>query len=364
MSIETVPRFQWLRRILASVTVALLLLPASPAGSASPERGAAAAAVARVAAMAAAMETQTFHERDLLATPGVVAVGLGDGRAGGELELHVYRTDGDRALSDGLPALVGGLPVRVFRTNAFRALDGPPGFSHRQSFALPVPMGVSTGNNNGCSAGTLGFRVVRISDGVPGYVTAAHIASAGTSQFCPNAAKVGEPQFQPGLLDGSCAAGSPPIGRLGRTTRVAMSTDASNRVDASFVKSRRSWVDKYILDIGDPSPAIASPIIGETVQKSGRTTGLTQGTVVSTNVTLLVGYGVCGVAKFLRQIIVAGTAFVQPGDSGAALLSLRKDRSGRYRPIGLIFAGSDQFAAANPIRDVMAALGTAIDTAD
>jgi hypothetical protein len=276
----------------------------------------------------------------------------------------VYRTEGNRALSDALPALVDGLPVRVFRTRPFRALDGPPGFAHRQGFALPVPMGVSTGNNNGCSAGTLGLRVVRISDGVPGYVTAAHVASAGSSQLCPNAAKAGEPQFQPGLIDTGCAAGSPPIGRLGRTSRVVLRTDASNRVDASFVKSRRTWVDKIILDIGAPSPALAAPIIGERVQKSGRATGLTRGTVVSTNVTVLVGYGVCGVAKFLRQIIVAGTAFVQPGDSGAALLSFRKDRSGRYRPIGLIFAGSDQFAAANPIRDVMTALGTAIDTVD
>ncbi|MEM1589897.1 MAG: hypothetical protein QW175_05720 [Candidatus Bathyarchaeia archaeon] len=78
------------------------------------------------------------------------------------------------------------------------------------------------------------------------------------------------------------------------------------------------------------------PTLGMTVQKGGRTTGLTEGQVTAVNATVRVG-GYRGVSvEFVGQVIIESeTIVVQPGDSGS--LCVEKESK---NPCGVLFAGS------------------------
>ena len=94
------------------------------------------------------------------------------------------------------------------------------------------------------------------------------------------------------------------------------------------------------------------------MQKYGRTTALTHGTITGINATIIVGYS-SGLARFVGQILVESpTAFILPGDSGSLLVS----DPGRD-PVGLCFAGnaSGTMAFANPIGPVLSRFGVTID---
>jgi hypothetical protein len=73
---------------------------------------------------------------------------------------------------------------------------------------------------------------------------------------------------------------------------------------------------------------------GDIVRKSGRTTGVTTGEVIHTNVSVVVWYGDQS-AYFVDQIVVTqeNWSFAAPGDSGSAV-----DKDGKF--VGLVFAGS------------------------
>ena len=104
-------------------------------------------------------------------------------------------------------------------------------------------------------------------------------------------------------------------------------------------------------------------MIGASVRKSGRTTGLTTGTINTINVTSTINYGTgCGIAKFVGQIFISPGGFSAPGDSGSPILTNVLDSAGRRRPVGLLFAGSSSITVANRIGDVLGALHAQIDT--
>ena len=100
-------------------------------------------------------------------------------------------------------------------------------------------------------------------------------------------------------------------------------------------------------------------MVGQSVQKYGRTTALTKGTITMTNVTVRVGYS-SGIARFVQQIIVqSNKPFLKSGDSGSLLVT----DDGWNSPVGLLFAGnsSGTLAVANRIDDVLSAFGVVID---
>jgi Divergent InlB B-repeat domain len=74
---------------------------------------------------------------------------------------------------------------------------------------------------------------------------------------------------------------------------------------------------------------------GDTVRKSGRTTGVTTGEVIHTNVSVVVRYGSKS-AYFVDQIVVSqdNWSFAAPGDSGSAV-----EKDGEF--VGLLFAGTE-----------------------
>jgi len=96
------------------------------------------------------------------------------------------------------------------------------------------------------------------------------------------------------------------------------------------------------------------PGLGLAVKKSGRTTGLTTGSISATDVTVDVSYGSGKTARFVNQILVTPGTFIDSGDSGSLMV---EDLDPTPHAVGLLFAGSSSVAIANPIDDVLSAFG-------
>ncbi|MFG0333437.1 MAG: hypothetical protein ACF8TS_08760 [Maioricimonas sp. JB049] len=110
---------------------------------------------------------------------------------------------------------------------------------------------------------------------------------------------------------------------------------------------------------GAPSRDIATPVLGMRVQKFGRTTADTSGTLSGLNVIVPVGFGL-GVIEFVGQIAYKGDdasrSLGAPGDSGSLIVTIEGNR-----PVGLLFAGGGGTTLANPIGVVLNRFNVVID---
>jgi hypothetical protein len=137
----------------------------------------------------------------------------------------------------------------------------------------------------------------------------------------------------------------------------------SNIVDAAIARVRVGTTDfivdptGFIVDIGTPSRETVDPGLGMAVKKSGRTTGLTTGTITAVHATIDVTYGSGKTARFVNQIVVGPGNFIAGGDSGSLMV---EDIDTNPRAVGLLFAGSSNTAIANPIDDVLNAFGVSM----
>jgi hypothetical protein len=97
---------------------------------------------------------------------------------------------------------------------------------------------------------------------------------------------------------------------------------------------------------------------GDSVRKSGRTSGVTTGEVIYANASVWVKYGDYS-AYFVDQIVVAqeNWSFAGRGDSGSAV-----DKAGEF--VGLICAGSETRAVINKAEHIIAGLGIAVEPAE
>lgn len=164
-----------------------------------------------------------------------------------------------------------------------------------ESFTIkrrPCPGGYSIGHPR-AAVGTLGG-IVRVGT-VWGYILSNnHVLAA------ENSAAVGDPIYQPSLYDGSTTADT--IGHLERWVPVNVS-GGHNEVDCALAKALIPWgvnVARHVEGIGTPA-AIASATVSQAVRKSGRTTEVTTGTIVSDNATVQLRYG-GGQAIFVNQL--------------------------------------------------------------
>ena len=221
-------------------------------------------------------------------------------------------------------------------------------------FAIPVPIGISTGNIGECSAGTIGARVKDSSGAV-------YALSNNHVYALENQASTGSNVLQPGRYDTGCDAyGSTVIGTLFDFKPIVFSTSASNEIDAAIALSDSTKLGNATPSngYGKPSSVTVGATLGVAVQKYGRTTSLTKGTITGINVAINVGY-TAGTASFVNQILVTSRkAFIKAGDSGSLLVT---DPS--RNPVGLLFAGdsSGRYAFANPIGPVLQHFGVSID---
>ncbi len=254
--------------------------------------------------------------------------------------------------------------LSVLAATAFQNVvlaDG--GAEHRAVQSWPIKLGVSGGNINDrsrlyCCSGTLGSLV---EDGDSQYILSNNHVLARS-----NLGTIGEDINHPGQIDQNC----------GQTGIVASLSDfvkirfrkgraiPLNTVDAAIAVVVDGAVGPKgeILDIGEVSSETAIAELGQAVQKSGRTTGHTNGTVTAIGVTVDIGYSKeCGgapnqIARFKDQIFIEGSveSFSAGGDSGSLVV---EDTAVSPRAIGLLFAGSSTITIANPIDAVLSAFG-------
>jgi hypothetical protein len=258
-----------------------------------------------------------------------------------------------------IPGKVNGVLTDVVEVGIIKALHTN---RHR-----PALGGVSIGHVD-ITAGTLGCIVRR--DGLRYILSNNHVLA------CSNNAKIGDPILQPGVHDKGAFpedliadltdfvpinfSGIPsecPISgnfttiinsilyMAGSKTRLQGVKQAeSNLVDAAIARPLDDGnVNDEIMEIGKIG-GVKSAILGMKIQKSGRTTGLTQGEITQVDVSVNVQYGEGKIAQFDDQIMAG--AMSAGGDSGSAVLTENDE------VCGLLFAGSDTITVINRIEHV------------
>ena len=95
--------------------------------------------------------------------------------------------------------------------------------------------------------------------------------------------------------------------------------------------------------------------VGDTVRKSGRTTGVTTGQVEETNVAVFIEYG-DQIVRFVDQIQVGQNnwSFAGAGDSGSAV-----DMDGEF--VGLVFAGTEDYVYINKAQRIIDELAIEVE---
>jgi hypothetical protein len=243
---------------------------------------------------------------------------------------------------------------------------------NQQQEAAPIELGTSGGNENDisakfCCSGTLGSLVVRAGTF---YILSNNHVLARSGQ-----ATLGEKIGQPGLVDTTPAACSPSL-----ETHVAdLSQFAplqNNGVDAAIAQIVAGEVDTTgaILQLGAvvggvPQPAppantVATAAVNMPIAKSGRSTGLSCGTVQLTNVSVQVDYSTsCGGATtstitYTNQVMSSAN-FAGNGDSGSLIVDATT-----AQPVALLYAGDNTGAAVgNPIQQVLDAFKSGTNAA-
>lgn len=319
--------------------------------------------------LGAAIAAQDRHTDRLLTLTDVVgtAVGL---TADGQPAIKVYTK---AAVAAGIPDSLEGIPVVVEVTGAFFALPvagkgksagkGGSGIDPTSRFSRPVPIGVSTGNDGECSAGTIGARVKGGAD--------VYALSNNHVYALENTAPIGSQVLQPGRYDTGCTADAANvIGQLDDFEPINFNCSCSafctcdatydNTIDAAVALSSTDDLGNATPSngYGTPMSATVSAFVNQPVQKYGRTTSLTKGKVTGINATVIVGYD-SGYARFVDQIIVGSRkAFLKAGDSGSLLVT---DPSAN--PVGLLYAGNSNGtrAIANRIDLVLNRFSLAVD---
>jgi len=309
----------------------------------------------------AVMAAQDRHTPYLMDLPEVVGTATGLTEDGRPAILVFTHTE----VGPMVPENIEGIPIRVKTSGKIFAMPRSTGGGGSKidqttsELARPVPIGVSTGNQNECSAGTISARVKNAS-GV-------YALSNNHVYALENTAALGSSLLQPGLYETGCILNSSDsIGTLYAFKPIVFSPKASNTIDAAIAATSSNLLDNATPadGYGIPNSAIARAKIGMSVQKYGRTTLLTTGTVTGINAKVKVQYR-SGTARFIKQIVITSTApFIQPGDSGSLLVTNNPQSSEQdAHPVGLLFAGntSGTYAVANPIGAVLNYFGVTID---
>jgi len=300
-------------------------------------------------------EIQAQWERAIINRPGVFGMGIGVNEHSGKMVFKVLVERTGSSLD--LPRELEGVPVIVERGERSVALHGGSGCvpCHTSPQPLPVPMGNSGYSPSPCGACTLGFKACYRPSNTVVYVTNAHCSV--DSQGCEGGAAIGSDTFHPGPLDFSCLTATDIGDVIGHVTPRCGST---NTVDGAVIGSSDTLTSRAIRDIGTPAFTTAAVLPGDTVQKSGRTTGHTFGTVDTVNHSERILDYCCGSPLFSNQIRVQAnpTPFILGGDSGSALLNTANPP----QVVGLLFAGNNpgSFGLANPISEVLFRLNLAM----
>ncbi len=310
---------------------------------------------------------------NLLNKENVVAVGIGFKERGGEktnvlaiiCSVNSKQNISTLAEEDIVPDNIQGVDTDVKSVGTISALDADISRTQRNR---PAPGGVSVGHYN-ITAGTLGCYVRK--NGIPCILSNNHVLANS------NNASIGDGILQPGSHDG----GKMKTDMIAKLTEFVpiefMGVDCpiSNFVTKTLnflakimgsgvtLEAKRKQpleenyadcaiaevldlqdMDQEILGIGEVQ-GIKEVELGMPLIKSGRTTGVTTGTVDQIDVTVNVGFGGGKMAIFTDQVITGPIS--QPGDSGSLILT-----DNDHKALGLLFAGSNSITIFSKIQHV------------
>ena len=298
--------------ILIGLLALLAVIPVAAGGHAGDPPG-----------LAKAIAAKNAHVDELLSINGVVGAGVG--LSNGKPAIVVFT---EAAGVAGIPRSLDGVQVKINVSGRFTRLapgpcTGPPSqrppecsdggnggnggdVDPKARFDRPVPIGISIGNakiGNICSAGTLGARVKKGNDVF--VLSNYHVLYAGSGDD-------GDDVTQPGGLDTNCSiSASDVIGTVD-------SGVDSNTVDAALAFTTIADVDNATPSDGYGTPSSTTlptnpALLGESVQKYGRTTSLTKGEITAIDAIVNVGGD-----TMVGQIIVEDKKpFIKGGDSGS-----------------------------------------------
>ena len=272
---------------------------------------------------------------------------------------------------DVVPTSINNIPTDIQVHKKIKALSARVATLKRTDEWIPAPGGVSCGHPD-VSAGNLGMWAKRIV--IWGILSCNHVLGN------VNKGKIGDLIYQPGPYDGGTEKNAKarlevltlidlvgpsecPIANtlvnmanalarlFGRKTRLVTTVAAGlNLVDCAWAEALDDkFVDPEILEIGLPKGECECEV-GERVKKSGRSSGVTYGTVTSVDSAINVDMGDGQIGMFTDQIEIGTPGFLIPGDSGSVILSM-DDKVG-----GLGFAGNEDINYANKYRHVKSAL--------
>ncbi len=330
----------------------------------------------------------------LMQRNNVVATGIGykitNGRQTDELCIvcSVAAKSALHSLSakESIPKNMGGVATDVYPTGPLTV------FQDHKGKKRPAPAGVSIGHY-AITAGTFGCVVKR--NGKRLILSNNHVLANS------NGAEIGDDILQPGPTDGgsrpddiiarlldfvpivfdgdpppppdnngggnggsSCAVAngaarvlnalSAAAGRRSRLVAVYANGPlaAANKIDAALAEPlNENDILDDILEIG-PIEGMADGLLGMEIKKSGRTTGLTTGSIQQIDVTSTVNYGAGKNATFSDQIMAGNMS--AGGDSGSAILNAKNEI------VGLLFAGSANTTIINRIQNVFELLNVSL----
>lgn len=289
--------------------------------------------------------------RRLRRYPNVIGTGVGYKIIRGErtgtvcIRVYVNKKVPERGLSpsDVVPKEIDGVATDVIE-DRFRIHQAPPVSEHRRRRAF-LRGGISVGNLILGGSGTLGACVFDAKTGHQLMLSNWHV-------LCGRAeCTEGERIIQPGTGGDDTGTTGDVVARLWRFSLTGV-------VDAAVARvTGHRMLFEEILGIGRPRGS-ATAVLGEGVQKSGRTTGITPGVVADIDADFDVDYSDLGMGDrhFEQQIVIEGDGISLPGDSGSVWLNSRNE------VIGLNFAGNEAGtrADANPIDAVIEELGFVI----
>lgn len=314
---------------------------------------------------------------ELMTNPAIIGTAVGMNEKNQHV-LVVYLNVEHKDLPESIAAIpkkMDGIPVKLEVTEPFRTMvklipakaSGKPSkttISHTAIQTPPIKLGTSGGwgydlANGYCCGGTLGSLVEK--NGVKYILSNYHVLESDI-ELGGNGieAVVGDPVIQPGLIDTRCNFDN----AQEVSTLSGVKSLPDSNVDASIAAITSGMVQENgeILEIGTISSSTVDAYINQAVKKSGRTTGLSKSTISGLNATVTVAYdNECAgnqafTKTFTGQLIVKNrrSAFIKGGDSGSLMV---EDVNPNPRAIGLLFAGSNTLAVANPISDVLSYFG-------
>ncbi len=328
---------------LALILVGVLLFGAVPAlAGENPGRGKSLA------------EARKALEQELLPLAGAGFVGIAHSEAEGEITVFVE----NEQTKQRVPRSFEGYAVRTevtgkiqaFSTQVAEPLNGVSPERRHEVSPLVGGISLSAYVPDLYYAGTLGM--VTYDDKI---LSNAHVIAMDpdTHEFLA----LGTDIIQPGSGDGGNMGDR--VGELEAYIPIDFDPGAENYADAA-IGSIDEGVDASYgeqFDEGDNYwvEGWTEVSTGDIVRKSGRTTGVTTGEVYQTNGSVWVEYD-GQAAHFVDQIIVeqVNWSFSGHGDSGSAV-----DKDGEF--VGLVFAGSHDYAFINKAGHIINGLGIAVE---